>query len=342
MTSSRRLRLAALAAAALNVLGGLSCAAPGTREADGPRGCFETRRGEAAADVHWRICLFDRGLATLDLTTPAVIPALAERSLPRPCFFSGRHAPTGAVGSVRLVGEPGACLDGLLVRPDPISCRAVGDDGLRCRFEAVEGEWVLERSAEADERLGDLAGEAYARGRLEGSLRYTIRSLRREPEEPRPRDLARLVVTLRALDRDLEADAMALYGVAFLAGLPESPEGADPDLRGCFHLMQNRPPSNRIVRSWGTFPKTKEFAVGIVVVRAEIHADARLRKLEVLRARTPAAAQMVSEIVAGTRISKTQVGHRDVEDFPIRFCAYWDSDSILRRRVLPTVIRGLD
>ncbi len=330
MAGSRIRSLCGIALLALVALGGLSCAEPRAREASGPEGCFGARQSRPRSQVDWRVCLFERGLATVDatmrpvVTTPSEVPDLPS------CFAFGRYEAEPGAGSVRVIAEEGSCLDGRTMRFEPISCRPLDGQQMHCRVEGRPDEWLARRSGDVDDRLGDLAAEFYALGRHKSSLRYTLRSLRRDPKAVSPRDLTHLVATLRALERDLEAKAMSDYATAFLAGRPVNQERADLDLEECHHLMQHRKPTNLLFQRWGDFPRKKEFEVGSVVVRAEIDSQARLQNLEVLRAETPAAAQLVSQVVAGARISRKRIESRDVEDFPLWFCAYWDSRSFLR------------
>jgi len=172
------------------------------------------------------------------------------------------------------------------------------------------------------------AHEAYAAGRFESALRHSERAMQQHPEHPLADELAFHVKTLRALDRDVEADAFEGFVERSLAGEDTDSADTQPTRDECLRLERERFRTTRnLIRRPGEWPQHRPFLIGTVAATFGIGADGEVVDLHVVRARHPAAAWLLIRSIADADVSQVRLDSFDASEFPLEHCVFLESYS---------------
>lgn len=157
-----------------------------------------------------------------------------------------------------------------------------------------------------------------AEGRHGDALRMTEQEIAWGSHAPIPALVELHISLLRALGRDIEADAY--YGFADRYFTDQEADDAEWELsqREC----GERQPGYELVRSFGR-PEQRHYEIGRVVVTFEIDDRGAIREIEVRSARDPASAWAGIDAVASARVRENRVAELRAGDpsrFPIALC----------------------
>jgi hypothetical protein len=147
---------------------------------------------------------------------------------------------------------------------------------------------------------------------------------------PNKDEMTTFLSSLRTLERDTEADAFAEFLARYAAGQPTYERPAKPTWRKC----DGRQVGAKLIRRWGNggyLPEGGRFQVGTIAATFEITQDGEIVDIRVIVAKHPAAAWLIVDTIAESRVSQSKLRRMRSESpefFPIGLCAWWDYNEI--------------
>ena len=162
------------------------------------------------------------------------------------------------------------------------------------------------------------AEQLHAEGRHEDAVRLSEQEIVWAATVPSPELVVLHISILRALGRQLEADAYYRFADRYFTG----EETDEPDRALFGRDCGGRQPGYDLIRSFGR-PEQRGYEIGRVVVTFALDDRGAIRDIDVLSARDPASAWAGIDAVASAKIRETRLAERrdsDPNGFPIALC----------------------
>ena len=148
----------------------------------------------------------------------------------------------------------------------------------------------------------------------------------------------RFARALRNAGRPVEADALVDYVKRARQGDPVNRPSSRQEWTQC--------DDQRMIRGWGSArsrPDDYTSPVGRLTAKFWIGADAKIKKIRVLRAMDPGAAWILVDSIGESKVSQSRVRRRiekNPEEFPLELCTSWNHDERKNRLPAGGSIRG--
>jgi hypothetical protein len=184
------------------------------------------------------------------------------------------------------------------------------------------------------------AEQLHAAGHDADAFRLTEQEIAWGSEAPEPSLVELHIAILRALGRNVEADAYYRFADRYFT----DEETDAPDRELARHDCSARQPGYELIRSFGR-PEQRDYEIGRVVVTFAVDDRGAIRDIEVLSARDPASAWAGIDAVASARIRESRLAERrsrDPNGFPVILCFTKNFDPFETGLDSDGTIRGSD